>query len=177
MSKPDAGRRAFLRGALLTREGRAEEKKRQNPLGPAPPWHQGLPLTSHCLDCAQPCVSRCETGIIRIHPGSHDHAGIPYLDFSAGGCTFCQACVEACPIDITIGNKATPSLGTLTINRNSCIAWQDIICMSCSHACDYKAIATSYQRRPRVDASACTGCGKCVSVCPVKALTVAAPSP
>ena len=137
-----------------------------------PPWHRGLALETHCIGCAQPCVSSCDPGIIRVHPPNHDYADIPYLDFTTGGCTFCQACVEACPIDIAIADKATPSIGTLTINRKSCIAWQDIICVSCSHACDYKAITTSYQRRPRVDTMACTGCGRCVPVCPVKALTV-----
>ena len=172
MSKIDGGRRAFLRGAYLTREGRAEEKKRQNPLGPVPPWHRGLALATECIGCAQPCVASCEPGIIRIHPQTHAHAGIPYLDFKTGGCTFCQACVEACPIDISVADNATPRIGTASLNRNSCIAWQDIICMSCSNACDDKAITTSYQRRAQVDAERCTGCGKCVAVCPVNALTI-----
>jgi len=172
LSKVNANRRAFLRGAYLTREGRNEEAKRQKPLGPVPPWHQGLALESHCVDCTQPCIASCEPGIIKIHPQSHDYASIPYLDFTSSGCTFCGACVEACPIEIETGNNATPRIGTLVLNRSSCIAWQDIICMSCSNACEYKAITTMHQRRPQIVTSNCTGCGKCVSVCPVNAMGV-----
>ena len=172
MSKVNAKRRAFLRGAFLTREGRAEEAKRQHPLGPVPPWHHGLSLEQYCPGCEQPCISSCDPGIIRIHPQDHDHAGKPFLDFTLGGCTFCGACVEACPIEIQKDDRTTPRIGALEMNRSSCIAWQDIICMSCTSACDYKAITTTYQRRPEVDADLCTGCGKCVAVCPVKALSI-----
>jgi len=47
VNKVDGGRRAFLRGALLTREGRNAETARQQPLGPPPPWHQGLAGRPH----------------------------------------------------------------------------------------------------------------------------------
>ena len=172
MSKIDTRRRAFLRGAYLTREGRAEVSRQQDPLGPAPPWHQGLPLQSHCTGCAQPCVAACEPGIIRIHPNDHAHAGVPYLDFKSAGCTFCRACVEACPVDITLEEHTTPRIiGKLVLNRNTCIAWDDIICMSCCNRCDYKAITLEHYRRPQIDARTCTGCGLCVAACPVQALS------
>ena len=168
----DGRRRAFLRGAFLTSAGRAEENKRQQPLGPVPPWHQGQPLAEHCLDCAQPCVEACEPDIIRIHPESYEFAGIPYLDFSANGCTFCQACVEACPIELDISGPR-PVIGEVQLNRTSCIAWNEIICMSCSDRCEYSAITTTNMRQPQVNADNCTGCGMCVSACPVNALQIA----
>ena len=96
----DRGRRAFLRGTLLTRAGRAQEVLRQQPLGPPPPWHRGLALESHCPGCTHPCVTACDPGIIHLHPQDHDLAGLPYLDFNTSGCTFCKACVEACPVSV-----------------------------------------------------------------------------
>jgi ferredoxin-type protein NapF len=118
-------------------------------------------------------MTACGPGIIRIHPKDHKHAGVPYLDFSSAGCTFCRACVEACPLDITIEDNRRPRIiGKLVLNRDSCIAWDDIICMSCSNRCDYKAISTQHHRRPTVDAQTCTGCGMCVAACPVQALNI-----
>ena len=168
----DGGRRAFLRGSLLTREGRAQEVARQQLLGPPPPWHQGLPLADHCLDCPHPCIDACEPGIIHLHPSDHDQAGLPYLDFSNNGCTFCQACVAACPMEIEAAADTRPVIGTAQLNRNTCIAWDDVICMSCSGRCDYHAITTVHQRRAQVDAQICNGCGMCVAACPVRALSI-----
>jgi ferredoxin-type protein NapF len=169
----DDGRRAFLRGALLTRAGRATEARRRQPLGPPPPWHGDLALEPHCPGCAHPCVSACETNIIRLHPADHALAGVPYLDFHQGGCTFCRACVEACPLEIETSAADRPVIGSAVLDRSTCIAWDDVICMACSGRCEYHAIHTTHQRRAQVDAAVCNGCGQCVSACPVHALTIA----
>jgi ferredoxin-type protein NapF len=168
----DTGRRAFLRGALLTRAGRSEEITRQQPLGPPPPWHQRLALAEHCTGCLHPCVSACETGIIQLHPAGHEQAGIPYLDFGQGGCSYCAACVQVCPIDIEMDADARPVIGAAVLNRDTCIAWDDVICMTCQGRCDYGAINTEHQRRARVDPDRCTGCGMCIAACPVNALSI-----
>jgi ferredoxin-type protein NapF len=169
----DGGRRAFLRGSLLTRAGRTLEARRHQPLGPPPPWHQGLTLADHCLECPHPCLDACGPGIIHLHPVGHEQAGLPYLDFSNSGCTYCQACVVACPIEIDVAAVTQPVIGTAQLNRNTCIAWNDVICMACSDRCDFGAITTAHQRRPQVDAEICNGCGMCVAACPVHALEIA----
>lgn len=169
----DPGRRAFLRGSLLTRAGRRAEHARQHPLGPPPPWHRGLALEAHCPACSGPCVSACEPGIIRLHPADHERVGLPYLDFSGAGCTFCKACVAACPLEIDTAQEPAPRPGMARLNRSACIAWNDVICMACSTRCDYRAITTAHQRRPQVVEERCTGCGMCVSACPVNALRIA----
>jgi ferredoxin-type protein NapF len=171
MRSVDGSRRAFLRGAHLSREGRATEIARQNPLGPPPPWHQGLPLGEHCPDCAHPCVDSCEQDIIQIHPTDHDNAGIPYLDFSLSGCSYCHSCVEACPVGIE-DDEPEPELGKARLDHNTCIAWNEVICQSCRDRCDYEAITLIHQRRPTVDFDLCNGCGMCISACPMNAITV-----
>ena len=172
MNEVDSRRRAFLRGTLLTRSGRAAEVVRQRALGPPPPWHRGLQLDETCPDCTHPCVTACEPGIIRLHPSDHELSGIPYLDFGRSGCTFCQACVTACPMEIEFDASPKPPIGKARLNRDTCIAWDDVICMSCHGRCDYQAISTEYQRRARIDPEHCTGCGMCVAACPVGALSI-----
>lgn len=170
----DGGRRAFLRGSLLTREGRTRERLRLQPLGPPPPWHRDQPLAEACPDCTHPCVAACGPRIIRLHPQNHRLAGVPYLDFNSAGCTFCAACVGACPLDVGPADSGTdrPHIGRAHLNREACLAWNGVICQSCSERCEYHAITTDRQRRVHIDAETCTGCGMCVTACPVSALGV-----
>jgi ferredoxin-type protein NapF len=167
-------RRAFLRGTFLSREGRSKETTRQLPLGLRPPWHQALSLSEHCTDCSHPCTTACEPAIIKLHPADHEFAGQPYLDFSIRGCTFCRACAEACPIEdgLLASTSNTPEIGKAQLNHGSCIAWNEVICQSCSNNCDVQAISTTYQRNPEVNAELCNGCGQCVSSCPVGAISI-----
>jgi ferredoxin-type protein NapF len=175
LNRVDGGRRAFLRGAFLSRNGRVGEVQRRLPLGPAPPWHRGQPLETHCPGCSHPCTAACDPGIIQRHPADHELAGVPYLDFSSAGCTFCKACVEACPMEFEVIDAPAPRIGKARLNRDTCIAWDDVICMACSQRCDYQAITTVHQRRAQIDTEACTGCGMCVAVCPMDALEITFP--
>ena len=172
MSTVNGNRRAFLRGAYLSREGRARETVRQQPLGPTPPWHRELQLKKFCTDCSHPCTTACEPAIIQLHPSDHELAGIPYLDFSTSGCTFCKACVEVCPIEIDTTDTAAVEIGVAIVDRDTCIAWNDIICQSCIGQCDAQAITTTYMRRAEVNSGLCNGCGMCLKACPVNALSI-----
>lgn len=165
----DISRRSFLRGAALTRAGRDAAARRQRPLGPLPPWMPDLQQDA-CRDCRQPCVQACEQDIIHIHPEGHALAGLPWLDFSRAGCSFCGDCAAACPLAHAMDGP--PALGGIQLMQGRCLVWNDVICLACSVACQTQALVPDRRRRMTVVAERCNGCGMCVSVCPVDALTV-----
>ena len=107
--------------------------------------------------------------------------GYPELDFSRGGCALCGDCVDSCragafrdaPRDPLDAWNHRVTLG------GSCMALRGVVCRTCGDVCDQRAIR--FQMRvgaaavPLLVLSACTGCGECVAVCPVKAVQVVVP--
>lgn len=168
----DQARRQFLRGNFLTQDGREEMKQQSYPLGPLPPWHSGVLIQQDCVGCTQPCVETCETDIIKIHPAGHDLAGLPYLDFSDAGCTYCFACVDACRVSLEADKSEKPLIGLVELDRTSCHAWNDVFCISCMYSCDQQAIVFTWQKFPEINSELCNGCGQCVRVCPSDAFKV-----
>lgn len=173
MSAPVEGinrdRRAFLRGDFLTHEGRKKHEQQGQPLGPAPPWHQGQLELERCQACDAPCVDACGPSIIKLHAAEHQLAGLPYLSFEETGCTFCGDCANACPMDLETGTKPV-KLGQVSLDKQACLGWNNIFCISCRSHCDYDALSLDQKRRINLDEAACVACGKCLSVCPTQAL-------
>jgi len=166
--QPDPGRRGLLTGAFLTKEGREgvkqQQQRRQQPLGPRPPWHRQV--MESCSQCEQECAASCLPGIISIHTDE-----TPWLDFSVTGCTLCGDCAEACP-SLDSYEKESFRMDNIQLVKTSCLAWNNVFCMSCLGKCNVRALRLDERRRLILNDSLCTGCGMCIHACPVDALGI-----
>ena len=159
MHAPIPSRRAFLQGRAVV----------EAPL--RPPWagDEGAFLDA-CTSCGA-CVSACSEKVLAKGAGGH-----PVFDPSRGECTFCAACVEACePRALDFSRADQPWRLKAKIGA-SCLPERGVVCLSCRDACGDAAIRfrpTLGVARPELVLEHCTGCGACVSVCPVEAIVVA----
>jgi ferredoxin-type protein NapF len=57
---------------------------------------------------------------------------------------------------------------------NACVERHGVVCRRCIEACEHSAIRILARegRGAVIDPAACTGCGECVPVCPVQAITL-----
>jgi ferredoxin-type protein NapF len=105
--------------------------------------------------------------------------GLPEIDFTLGACTFCADCKSACSEGIFDPAALAPWSYKASI-ADLCLANRQVMCQSCGDSCAARAIRFTRQAGrvpvPKIDAALCTGCGACVSVCPVEAVQVATPS-
>ena len=160
---PVAGRRAFLRQAILA----------DAPPSIRPPWALGEEeFIARCERCGE-CAEACPDGLIVLGDG-----GFPRMEFARGGCDFCGACLEACKGRALVGeveDEAGAWVHGIVVG-DGCIAEKGVVCRSCADACDFEAIGFRLRvggaARPEYHASRCTGCGACIPVCPVQAIGV-----
>lgn len=126
-------------------------------------------LEAACTGCGL-CVERCPTGIVRLADG------MPSIDFSFGECTFCGECSAVCPEPVFAASQTTRFPHVATID-DACLARRGVACQSCGECCPEQAI----RFRPRIGgpfepelkAELCSGCGACLTVCPVDAIGLA----
>lgn len=123
-----------------------------------------------CTGCGA-CTARCPTGII------HLVERLPSIDFASGECTFCGECRAACPEPV-FAEEDVRSFPHVAVVTDNCLARHDIACQSCGECCPEQAI----RFRPRIggpflpelNEEMCSGCGACLRVCPVGAITLSA---
>ncbi len=152
-------RRTFLRGRQLEIR---------------PPWAlEGEQFFKKCSGCRQ-CLVACPEGILKA-----DGFGYPLVDFSQGECTFCARCVESCPegaLAKGVGQEPWHHKATIAA---SCLNGKGTLCRTCGEECETRAIRYPLQDRgfalPLVDRGQCTGCGACLGICPVQAITMIMP--
>lgn|SRR5690606_5794789 len=121
-----------------------------------------------CVGCKQ-CIDHCPTSIIVIDDG------MPRLDFSQGECTFCGECAAHCPhSDVLFG--APRQFRHVVQIAAHCLPQNAVDCQACRDYCPTTAIR--FRPRlggpflPEINEDACTGCGACIGVCPVGAVSV-----
>jgi len=124
---------------------------------------------THCPACeAEACVTACEEKIILIRADK-----TPMLNFKERGCTFCDACAEACPegvLNIANRHSATRINARFIIDPNRCVAHAGVVCFACKEPCIDDAILFNGMFNPVIDAQRCTGCGFCQGRCPSAAV-------
>ena len=132
-----------------------------------PPYFKDEALFhNECHKCESKCDTVCEEEIIKI---AQD--GSPYLNFSNGGCTFCDECAKVCELDVlTIEDKQFVN-ATIQINQNKCLSWNHTMCFSCKDPCLDYAIDFQAMFMPTIN-NKCTSCGFCISRCPVDAIDI-----
>ncbi|NOX14723.1 MAG: ferredoxin-type protein NapF [Epsilonproteobacteria bacterium] len=141
---------------------------RQESFNARPPYFNDKnSFLENCKNCDGKCAFNCEENIIVI---KEDRT--PILDFSKGGCTYCDKCAQACEFGILDIEYKKNIYAKLTINILQCLSWQKTICFSCKEACLDDAIVYLGLFRPEIDMEKCTSCGFCVNVCPANAIEV-----
>ncbi len=136
-----------------------------------PPWaREELSFTQACTQCGK-CHDACPQGLI-----IDGHAGYPIVTFKNDGCTFCGQCVQACDEDcFTAYDEGVGKAWNLRISvSEACVEPKGVTCRMCLDACEFGALSIRPMLGGRaqlsIDADCCTGCGACISSCPVAAL-------
>lgn len=158
---PDRGRRNLLRG-------------RPQKTAPVirPPWTDEARLADACVRCND-CIAACPEGILTRGEG-----GFPEVRLTATGahCTFCGACAEACAVDVFDLSRAPAWQVTARIAESVCLVQLGVHCESCRDSCPERAISFCPRiggpPEPKIAADSCTGCGACLSTCPVRAIAL-----
>lgn len=136
------------------------------------PWvKKGTAFTDMCTRCEK-CIDVCPSSILQVADG-----GFPEVNFSHGECFFCTDCINCCSVDMFDLEQDNPWTVKATIST-SCLNNQTTYCRSCAESCGSEALlfefSTSIFVSPIVANDTCTGCGACISNCPVDAIRMKA---
>jgi ferredoxin-type protein NapF len=163
-----ASRRDLFR-TLLKPAAALPEKEEKAPLRVRPPYVVDASLfQSLCAECeSKACGTACEESIIVIAA-----EGDPVINFAKGGCTFCDACADACEAGVLDKERGPERIAArFVIDVKSCMAHHGTICFSCKEPCLDDAILFNGLFNPVIDMDRCTACGFCLDRCPTRAIS------
>ncbi len=154
----DESRRAFLRS---------------RPLEIRPPWALELEQFFKRCSCCRQCLEACPEEILFA-----DRFGYPLVDFGRGECSFCGKCVESCP-EGALENRGQEPWHHKAHIADNCLNGTGTLCRICGEECETRAITYPLRdkgfARPDLEPGRCTGCGACLRLCPVQAITMVIP--
>lgn len=133
------------------------------------PYYKDLDsFDKECIECVdKPCITICQENIIVL-----DEKQTPIIDFSKGGCTYCDECANVCPSEVLSLDEKKYIIAELEIEMLQCLSWNNTMCFSCKDPCLDDAIEFIGMFRPSINQEKCTSCGFCVSVCPTNAIKI-----
>jgi ferredoxin-type protein NapG len=186
-SKENPTRRDFIKnaGVALTLGavgfGAVSWAKQQSPTLLRPPG--ALPeeeFLAACIRCGL-CVTACPFDTLHLAPIEDGAAyATPYLEARETPCYLCRQyealqCTNVCPtgaLQPVIGTDnqdifSHVKMGVAVINTDTCLAWNNVVCRACWHACPFPddAIGLDMMGRAEVYPDSCVGCGLCVHAC------------
>ena len=181
---PVERRRKLLRLGVLTVlfGGMFEFRRRQTTVrGPIrPPGAVTEPFFLALCACCGTCSQVCPTKLIKAYTKDTSALdwGMPRLQYDPAWCRDdCTACTQSCPSGalrrIKPNEKKNAKIGLAAFEFASCRLYEDIECSACGRGCLFEAISyewseEEYRRIVKIDADACTGCGRCIVSCPIK---------
>lgn len=125
-----------------------------------------------CIKCGK-CIRACPFIALQpvIKAGEFDR-GTPCLRLGTSFCRFCEdfPCVNACPTGALSKDGNLKKIGCAQALAKLCLRSSGNECTACAQICDRTFKAISYPgeaQAPSIDASLCSGCGACLTVCPV----------
>ena len=133
-----------------------------------PPYFDNEDLfNALCVTCDGRCKDVCETSIIKIGEDK-----TPYLDFTVGGCTYCDECAKICPYGVLKLENQKQINVKIMISKQSCLSWQQTMCFSCKDPCIDNAINFENGIFYPSITDNCTSCGFCIKYCPTNAIEI-----
>lgn len=135
-----------------------------------PPWAIAEPTFLEACTMCGDCIRACPEHVLLAGDGQ-----FPEFDPTLGECTFCGACADACESRALDLASVQPAWMLKAQIAGICLSHNGVTCFSCRDACGEGAIRFAPALGgavPELDPARCTGCGGCVAVCPVSAISL-----
>ncbi|QKF82671.1 ferredoxin-type protein NapF [Halarcobacter ebronensis] len=154
------------RRELFSSLASSKEQKQESLI--RPPYYKEIDsFLKGCNTCNKECATSCEENIIIIKED-----GTPTIDFSKGGCTYCDDCAKSCPNEVLSVEYKRVIDVKVEIDILKCMSWHNTMCFSCKDPCLDDAIKFLGMFRPSIDEKLCTNCGFCLNICPSDAIKI-----